>query len=79
MDQGNARGRYYMAVLIALFCANIVREKASIVHDFRAISAKLRIPATPIPRKEDIFDANGWWSLVLGYRPLVGLFSSSSS
>ncbi|KAE9028099.1 hypothetical protein PR001_g11809 [Phytophthora rubi] len=28
-----------------------------IVHDFRGINSKLRIPATPVPRKEDIFDA----------------------
>lgn len=28
-----------------------------IVHNFRAINAKLKIPATPNPRKEDIFDA----------------------
>ncbi|KAJ0392132.1 hypothetical protein P43SY_010819 [Pythium insidiosum] len=28
-----------------------------VVHDFRAINAKLRVPATPVPRKEDIFDA----------------------
>ncbi|POM69290.1 Reverse transcriptase [Phytophthora palmivora] len=34
-----------------------------IVHDFRAINSKIRIPATPVPRKEDIFDAmaNGYW------------------
>jgi hypothetical protein len=28
-----------------------------IVHDFRAINARVRIPATPVPRKEDIYDA----------------------
>ncbi|KAE9050480.1 hypothetical protein PR003_g11236 [Phytophthora rubi] len=28
-----------------------------IVHDFRAINARIRVPATPIPRKEDIYDA----------------------
>ncbi|OWY95739.1 polyprotein [Phytophthora megakarya] len=28
-----------------------------IVHDFRGINSKLRIPATPVPRKEDIYDA----------------------
>ncbi|KAJ0393534.1 hypothetical protein ATCC90586_011581 [Pythium insidiosum] len=28
-----------------------------IVHDFRAINARVRVPATPVPRKEDIYDA----------------------
>lgn len=28
-----------------------------IVHDFRGLNTKIRIPATPIPRKDDIFDA----------------------
>ncbi|OWZ12193.1 hypothetical protein PHMEG_00014684 [Phytophthora megakarya] len=28
-----------------------------IFHDFRGINFKLRVPATPVPRKEDIFDA----------------------
>jgi hypothetical protein len=28
-----------------------------IVHDFRRLNTKVRIPATPIPRKDDIFDA----------------------
>lgn len=43
------------------FC---VRKKDGwrIVHDFRGINTKIRVPATPIPRKEDIFDAmSGAW------------------
>ncbi|KAJ0391720.1 hypothetical protein P43SY_011382 [Pythium insidiosum] len=28
-----------------------------IVHDFRAINARVRTPANPVPRKEDIYDA----------------------
>jgi hypothetical protein len=28
-----------------------------IVHDFRAVNARVRISATPVPRKEDIYDA----------------------
>ncbi|OWZ09204.1 hypothetical protein PHMEG_00018133 [Phytophthora megakarya] len=28
-----------------------------VVHDFRGINAKIRLPAAPIPRKEDIFDS----------------------
>ncbi|OWZ00504.1 hypothetical protein PHMEG_00028288 [Phytophthora megakarya] len=28
-----------------------------IVHDFRGINSKLRVPVTSVPRKEDIFDA----------------------
>ncbi|DAZ98937.1 TPA: hypothetical protein N0F65_001376, partial [Lagenidium giganteum] len=34
-----------------------------IVHDFRGINAKMRVPASPIPRKDDIYDAMSlaWW------------------
>ncbi|ETN00919.1 hypothetical protein PPTG_24175 [Phytophthora nicotianae INRA-310] len=28
-----------------------------VVHDFRGINVKIRLPSTPVPRKEDIFDA----------------------
>lgn len=28
-----------------------------VVHDFRGINSKIRLPATPVPRKEDIFDS----------------------
>ena len=44
------------------FCAPTFCVKKSdgswrIVHDFRGINAKVRVPATPIPRKEDTYDA----------------------
>ncbi|POM69655.1 Polyprotein [Phytophthora palmivora] len=35
----------------------VVRKQFRLIHDFRAINARVRVPATPIPRKEDIYDA----------------------
>ncbi|KAE8906165.1 hypothetical protein PF003_g10095 [Phytophthora fragariae] len=45
-----------------------------IVHDFRGINSKLRIPATPVPRKEDIFDAMAGGHYFSAMDSLWGLF-----
>ncbi|OWZ11648.1 LOW QUALITY PROTEIN: polyprotein [Phytophthora megakarya] len=45
-----------------------------IVHDFRAINARVRVPATPIPRKEDIYDAMAKGKLFSALDLLWGFF-----
>ncbi|POM79820.1 LOW QUALITY PROTEIN: Reverse transcriptase, partial [Phytophthora palmivora] len=45
-----------------------------IVHDFRAINARLRVPATLIPRKEDIYDAMAKGKLFSALDLLWGFF-----
>ncbi|OWZ03692.1 polyprotein [Phytophthora megakarya] len=45
-----------------------------VVHYFRAINARVKIPATPIPRKEDIYDAMAKGKLFSALDPLWGFF-----
>ncbi|OWZ00271.1 hypothetical protein PHMEG_00028577 [Phytophthora megakarya] len=49
-----------------------------IVHDFRGINSKLRIPAAPVPREEDIYDAmaGGYYFSAMD---LLCFFSSAAS
>ncbi|KAE8985055.1 hypothetical protein PR002_g22752 [Phytophthora rubi] len=39
------------------FCVRKANGEWRIVHDFRGINAKMRVPANPIPRKADIYRA----------------------
>ncbi|RAW20389.1 hypothetical protein PC110_g23169, partial [Phytophthora cactorum] len=48
-----------------------------IVHDFRGINAKIRLPATPVPRKEDIFDAMRNGKMFSSMNLLWGFFQVS--
>lgn len=45
-----------------------------IVHDFRAINARVQVSATPIPRKEDIYDAMSKGRLFSALDLLWGFF-----
>ncbi|GMF28888.1 unnamed protein product [Phytophthora fragariaefolia] len=41
------------------FCVRKVNGEWRIVHDFRGLNAKVRVPANPIPRKDEILRAMG--------------------
>lgn len=45
-----------------------------IVHDFRAINARVRVPATPVPRKENIYDAMAKGRILSAMDLLWGFF-----
>ncbi|GMF38444.1 unnamed protein product [Phytophthora fragariaefolia] len=56
------------------FCVRKANGVWRIVHDFRGLNAKVRVPANPIPRKDEILRAMGGARMFTALDLLWGLF-----